>query len=393
MNPSRKNPLTIDLPFHRCSFDDNEINEVVDTLRSGWLTTGPKTQRFEEDFRDFTGCRHAVGLNSCTAGLHLALAASGLQAGDEVITTPMTFVATTNVLMHLNLKPVFVDIERDTLNLDPARIEQAITPRTRAILPVHFAGHPCDMDAINAVARRHNLTVIEDAAHALGAKYKGTPIGGNGNMAAFSFYANKNITTGEGGMLTVPDDALVERVRVLRLHGLSRDAWKRFGKEGYAHYDLEAPGYKYNMADINAALGIHQLKKVDRFQETRRRYAAIYDDAFKPLGAMEVLEEKPYAESARHIYVIAPKPEALTLNRDGFMQEMQSAGIGVAVHFRAIHFHTYYRETLKVAPEILPVASEMSDRVLSLPLYPRMTESDVQRVIDTVTHLVKKYHR
>jgi dTDP-4-amino-4,6-dideoxygalactose transaminase len=257
--------MSIDLPFHRSWLEDDEINEVVDTLKSGWMTTGPKTQRFEEAFRDYIGCKHAIALNSCTAGLNISLALQDFEQGDEIITTPMTFPATANVIVLNNFKPVFSDIEKGTLNINPNGIEEKITSRTRAIMPVHYAGHPCEMDSIEAIAEKKGLTIFEDAAHALETKYKGRKIGNMGHATSFSFYANKNITTGEGGMITVNDDALAEKIRVFRLHGLSRDAWKRYGNNGYSHWKLEMPGFKYNMADINAALGIHQIKKPTDF--------------------------------------------------------------------------------------------------------------------------------
>jgi len=385
--------MSVDLPFHRAWFDDDEIGEVVDTLKSGWLTTGPKAFRFEEAFAEYVGCRHAVALNSCTAGLHLAIAIQDFAAGDEVITTPMTFPATANMIVLSGLKPVFVDIEPDTLNLDAGKVEEKIGPRTRAILPVHFAGHSCDMDAIGGLARVHGLTVIEDAAHALGAGYKGRSIGGLGNLAAFSFYANKNITTGEGGMLVTDDEGQAERFRCMRLHGLSRDAWKRFGKSGFAHWQLNAPGYKYNMSDINAALGIHQLKKADRFLEIRARHAARYDAAFRGIGELETLATKDYARHALHLYIIALKLERLTVSRDEFLDAMQQSGIGVAVHYVALHLQPFYRDTFPHPAESLPVATEYSRRILSLPLYPKMQPADVERVIDTVKTLVAKYRK
>lgn len=385
--------MSIDLPFHRAWIEDDEIDEVVDTLKSGWLTTGPKTQRFEEAFQAYIGCKHAIGLNSCTAGLHLSLAATGLEAGSEVLTTPMTFPATSNVAVHQGLHPVFVDIEPGTLNIDVTKIEERITSRTRALLPVHFAGHPCDMDAIEAIARKHNLTIIEDAAHALESVYKGKKIGNLGHLASFSFYANKNITTGEGGMLTTNDDELADKIRVLRLHGLTKDAWNRFGNTGFKHWELQAPGYKYNMADINAAMGIHQLKKVDRFLELRNRYAALYDAAFRDVNEVETPVTKSYAVAARHIYIIALHLDRLTLTRDQFLDEMQARGIGVAVHYVALHLQSFYRDRYRLQPEDFPVASSYSHRILSLPLYPKMSTADVERVIETVTDLTKKFRR
>lgn len=383
----------MDLQFHQAWLDEDEINEVVDTLRSGWLTTGPKTHRFEEDFKAYIGCKHAIGLNSCTAGLHLSLVAMGFKPGDEVITTPLTFPATVNVVLHQNLKPVFVDIEEGTLNMDVRKIEEKVGRNTRAIIPVHFAGHACDMDAIDHIAKKHNLAIIEDAAHALETGYKGKKIGNLGNPTAFSFYATKNITTGEGGMLTTNDDALAEKIRMMRLHGLSKDAWKRYGKEGFSHWELHVAGYKYNMADINAALGIHQLKKVNRFLDLRKRYVAMYDDAFRDVPELETLQTRDYTRHAHHIYVIMLRLEQLTLTRDQFLNAIQAEGIGVAVHFSALHLQPLYMKEFGTRPEDLPVATRFSERILSLPLYPKMSTADVERVIHTVTKLIAKHRR
>jgi len=385
--------MGIDLPFHRAWIDDDEINEVIDTLKSGWLTTGPRTHQFEEDFKNYIGCRHAIGLNSCTAGLHLSLVALGFESDSEVISTPMTFPATANVVVHERLRPVFVDIEPGTLNIDPAKIEEKISSKTKAIFPVHFAGHPCEMDAIQAVADKHGLVVIEDAAHALESSYKGKKIGNLGHLTSFSFYANKNMTTGEGGMLTVNDDELADKIRIMRLHGLNKDAWKRFGKSGFAHWQIHTPGYKYNMPDISAALGIHQLKKVSQFLEIRKRYTETYDEAFKDIPELEVLIRKDHVQSAYHLYIVALRLDRLTLDRDRFLHEIQARGIGVAVHYIALHLQPYYQKEFKTKAEDCPVASSYSERVLTLPLYPKMSVQDVTRVIETVSDLIKKYRR
>lgn len=385
--------MSIELPFHRSWLEQEEFDEIVDTLKSGWLTTGPKTQRFEEDFRSYIGCKHAVGVNSCTAGLHLALAAMDFEDGDEVITTVMTFPATANVVLHQRMKPVFVDIEKGTLTLDTGQIEEKITPRTRAIIPVHYAGHPCDMDAMEALARKHDLAIIEDAAHALETRYKGRKVGNLGNPTSFSFYANKNITTGEGGMVTTNDDAMAEKFRVMRLHGLSRDAWKRFGKSGFSQWQFKMPGFKYNMADVNAALGIHQLKKVDKFLEIRKRYVKFYDEGFRNIPELELLQIREYAQSAYHIYVIALKLEGLRISRDEFLMKMQEAGVGVAVHYIALHLQPYYQETFHYRPEDFPVANHYSERILTLPLYPKMSRNEVERVIHLVVDLIAQYRR
>jgi dTDP-4-amino-4,6-dideoxygalactose transaminase len=385
--------MNIDLPYHQPFIENEEIKEVVETLKSGWLTTGPRTLKFEEAFSNYIGCSHAIGLNSCTAGLHLALAVQGFKANDEVITTTMTFPATANAIIHAGLRPVFVDIETGTLNIDVGQIEEKITPRTRAIIPVHFAGHPCDMDPIMELASKYKLTVIEDAAHAIEAKYKDRKIGNLGNLTSFSFYANKNITTGEGGMLVLNDDSLADKIRILRLHGISRDAWKRYGKSGFAHWELHSPGFKYNMADINSALGIHQLKKVNHFLELRKKYSSLYDLAFSNIPELETLETKGYAEHAHHLYIISLRLEQLTVSRDEFIEAIQSKGIGVAVHYKGLHLQPYYRKEYGIPQEKFTVATGYSERVISLPLYPRMSVGDIERVIGVITDLIDRYRR
>jgi dTDP-4-amino-4,6-dideoxygalactose transaminase len=385
--------MSVDLPFHKAWLEEEEHREVEDTLNSGWLTTGPKVQKFEEAFKGYIGCKHAVALNSCTAGLNLALALQNFAEGDEVITTPMTFPATANAILLQRLKPVFADIEPGTLTIDPRKIEAVITPRTRAIIPVHFAGHPCDMSPIQELADKHKLVIIEDAAHALEAEYKGQKIGNMGNATAFSFYANKNITTGEGGMLVTNDDALADTIRVMRLQGISRDAWKRFGKSGFAHWEQTLAGHKCNMTDLNASLGLHQIKKIERFMTLRKKYVSMYDNAFADVLELETLAVRDYATPAHHIYIIALQQERLTVDRDGFLDAIQSAGIGVAVHYVALHLQPYYVKNFKTKPQDFPIASNYSERVISLPLYPKMSSADVEQVIGTVKDLVKKFRR
>jgi dTDP-4-amino-4,6-dideoxygalactose transaminase len=385
--------MSVDLPFHKAWLEEEEHREVEDTLKSGWLTTGPKVQKFEEAFKDYIGCKHAVALNSCTAGLNLALALQNFPEGDEVITTPMTFPATANAILLQRLKPIFADIESGTLTIDPRKIEAVITPRTRAIIPVHFAGHPCDMTPIQELADKHKLVIIEDAAHALESEYKGQKIGNMGNATSFSFYANKNITTGEGGMLVTNDDALADTMRIMRLQGISRDAWKRFGKSGFAHWEQTLAGHKCNMTDLNASLGIHQIKKIDRFMILRKKYVSMYDIAFDDVPELETLAVRDYATSAHHIYIIALQLECFTVDRDGFLNAIQSAGIGVAVHYMALHLQPYYVKNFNTKPQDYPIASNYSKRVISLPLYPKMSLADVEQVIRTVKDLVKKFRR
>ena len=385
--------MSVDLPFHKSWLEEEEHREVEDTLNSGWLTTGPKTQKFEEAFKDYIGCRHAVALNSCTAGLNLALTVQNFAEGDEVITTPMTFPATTNVILLQRLKPVFADIEPGTLTIDPRKIEAKITPRTRAIIPVHFAGHPCDMTPIQELADRHKLVIIEDAAHALESGYKGKKIGNLGNATAFSFYANKNITTGEGGMLVTNDDALAETIRIMRLQGISRDAWKRYGKSGFSHWEHTLAGHKCNMSDLNASIGMHQIKKVERFMTLRKKYVSMYDRAFADVAELETLAVRDYATHAHHLYVISLHLERLTIDRDGFLDAIQSTGIGVALHYVALHLQPYYVKNFNTKPQDFPIASNYSERVITLPLYPKMSSADVERVIGTVKDLIKKFRR
>jgi len=357
------------------------------------LTTGPKTKSFEEAFSSYIGCKHAIALNSCTAGLNLALAIHGFSEGDEVITTPMTFPATANVVLLQKMNPVLVDIEPGTLLIDPKKIEEKITPRTRAIIPVHFAGHPCDMRAINDLAEKYKLLVIEDAAHALETKYKGKKIGNMGNITSFSFYANKNITTGEGGMVVTNDGVLAKQFQTMRLQGISRDAWKRYGKSGYTHWEQTMAGHKCNMTDINASIGIHQLKKIDLFLNIRRKYVAMYDHGFADVPEIETLVCHDKVDHAHHLYIIALRLEQLTINRDGFLDAMQKSGIGVAVHYIALHLQPFYAKNFNTKSQDYPIASSYSERILSIPLYPKMSEADVERVIKTVRSLVIKFRR
>lgn len=378
------------LKFHQYSFGEEEINEVVDTLRSGWITLGPKTQKFEEDFCSYIGCSHAVGVYSCTSALTLSLAGLGIGPGDEVITTPITFPATVNEIIHLGGKPVFVDVEPGTLNMDASRIQEKVTEKTKAILPVHFAGHPCDMDQILDIAKKHGLVVIEDAAHAIESEYKGRKIGAIGDATCFSFYATKNITTGEGGMLTTNNEKLAEEARTLRLHGITRDAWKRYGNEGFKHWEQVSLGYKCNMFDIQAALGIHQLRKVNLFWERRKAICEQYDAAFKNVPEARSLKVSKDVKSAYHIYVLALDTDRLRISRNDFINEMMKKNVGLAIHFRSLTLQPYFRENFPGCVGTVPVAESLSEKIATLPLYPGMTDSDVQYVIDMVRDTVEK---
>jgi dTDP-4-amino-4,6-dideoxygalactose transaminase len=324
--------------------------------------------------------------------LHTALATLGIGPGDEVITTPMTFAASVNVIEHVRARPVLVDVEPDTLNIDPAAVAEAITPRTRAILPVHFAGHPADLDALFALADRHQLALVEDAAHALPAAYRGRPIGAGRNPVAFSFYATKNLTTAEGGMLTGDED-FIDRARVFSLHGMSRDAWKRYDRGGSWRYDILLPGFKYNMTDVQASLGLAQLKKLGGFDARRREIVAQYQDAFGGDDALECPVERPEVTHAWHLYVLRIRPEALRIDRDRFIEELARRNIGTSVHFIPIHTHPYYRDTYGYVAEDLPVAFRSFERLISLPLHPRLSDGDVGDVVEAVLDVANTFRR
>jgi dTDP-4-amino-4,6-dideoxygalactose transaminase len=380
------------LPFSPPTLGEEEIREVADALRSGWITTGPRTRLFEEAFRDRVGASDALALNSCTAGLHVALKALGVGPGDEVITTATTFVSTANVVEHLGAKPVIVDVEPDTLNIDPRAVEAAISPRTRVLLPVHFAGHPADMTALDALAAHRGLAVVEDAAHAFPARVAGRVVGSGPNLTAFSFYATKNVTTGEGGMLTGDPDLLM-RARTLSLHGMSRDAWLRYAREGSWYYEVHEPGFKYNMSDIQAALGLVQLGRVEIFQERRRQVVARYDEAFQGMDALELPGRRPDVEHAWHLYVLRLRLEMLDVDRDRFIRELTERNIGTSVHFIPLHLHPYYRDRYGIEPDDLPVSYSNYLRSVSVPLHPGLADQDVEDVIEAVQDVVDRFRR
>jgi len=382
------------LPFSLPLIGEGEIEGVSDVLRSGWLTTGARTREFEEEFASFVGAKHAIALNSCTAALHLALEAIGIERGDEVITTPMTFAATAEVIRYFGARPVFVDIDPLTMNMDPNGLEEAIKAgigggRLKAVMPVHYAGLPCDMDRIYALAGEYGLRVVEDAAHAFPAYYRDRIIGSTGDLACFSFYATKNITTGEGGMVTTDNDEWAERIRVMSLHGISRDAWKRYTSEGNWYYEIVAPGYKYNLTDIASALGLAQLGKAMQLWERRGEIAGAYNEAFRDIPGI-VLPPMPREEGTRHswhLYVIRLDPERLATSRDDFIEALKYRGIGTSVHFIPLHIHPYYRDTYGYGPGDFPRAYEAYTKMLSLPIYPKMTDEDVRRVIEAVREI------
>ncbi len=376
------------LPFALPNITDAEIDEVVATLRSGWITTGPRVKQFEQDFAAYVGSARAIALNSGTAALHLALDAIGLRPGDEVIVPVMTFTATAEVVRYFEARPVFVDVEPDTLNIDIDQVEAAITPRTRAVIPVHMAGQPCAMDPLSALARAHNLAVIEDAAHALPARYHGRMVGTLGDLAAFSFYATKPITTAEGGMLTTDNPDYAARATLMSLHGISKDAWKRYSAEGSWYYEVEAPGFKYNMTDLAAALGVVQLRRCDELWARRAALAARYDRAFADLPEAAPLVVAPNLQHAWHLYIIRLNLDALDIDRAGFMRALHALNIGASVHFIPLHLHPYWRRLSGHLPDDFPTALGAYERIVSLPIYPSMSDQDADDVVEAVRTIV-----
>jgi len=376
------------LPYHLPSIGEEEIAEVVDTLRSGWVTTGAKTQRFEQDFARILGVPEALAVASGTAAMHLALIVNGVQAGDDVIVPTYTFTATAEVVTYLGARPVLADVDPVTCNMTTETLQRVLTPRTRAVMVVHIAGQPCDMDPILEVARAHGLKVIEDAAHAFPARYRGRWVGTLGDAAAFSFYATKNITTAEGGMLVMPDPTARERARILALHGISRDAWKRYTAAGSWYYEVLASGYKYNLSDLHASLGLQQLRKVDRFHAIRRRYVARYQEGLRDLDAFSTPSEVSGTEHAWHLYLLRLRPGVLAIDRNTFIEELRARNIGTSVHFIPLHLHPYYRDIWGYHPGDFRAAEAAYEATVSLPLYPAMTERDVDDVIQAIHDIV-----
>jgi len=381
------------VPFYRPDIGEEEIAAVVETLRSGWLTVGPRTQEFEQEFARAVGAPHAVAVSSCTAALHLALDALELKPGDEVITSTLTFTATGAAIVHAGGRPVLADCEADTLNLSHQDVARKVTARTRALVPVHFAGHPAPMDELLEIARRHRLTVIEDAAHALPASYRGRRVGTIGDVTAFSFYATKNLTTGEGGMLTMADSELAERLRPRRLHGMSRDAWRRYSNEGTWRYDVSYPGFKYNMTDIAAAIGLVQLRRLPALHERRQRIVGLYNQLLAGIDELQLPALRPEVDHAWHLYVLRVRPERLTINRDSLIQLLKAEGIGTSVQFIPLHLHSYYSNTFGYRSEQFPVASAAAETIFSLPLYTQMEDADVRHVAMTLRRILHAHRR
>ncbi len=383
------------IPFNRPEIDDAEIAEVVSTLKSGWLTTGVRTAQFEKDFQAYAGANYAQAVSSCTAALHLALAALNIGPGDEVITTPLTFCATVSVIIHVGATPVLADVLPNG-NIDPASIAERITPRTKAIIPVHLAGAPCDMDAIWKLAKKHSLFVIEDAAHAAGTEYHGHKIGSSefpSDAVCFSFYATKNLTTGEGGMITMNTKALADRVKMLTLHGINKDAWNRYREDGSWYYEVMECGFKYNLSDLQSALGIHQLRKLENFTERRTQYAAMYNQAFSQMDELELPEAAPRGRHAWHLYALRLRLESLAIDRSRFIAELHRRNIGASVHFIPVPLHPFFKKWSDLPENQCPRALNLYPRLVSLPLYPAMTEQEVLYVARTVREIVNENRR
>jgi len=378
------------LVFGSPAIEEAEIKEVVASMRSGWLGTGPKVAQFEEDFRTYKGARYAVAVNSCTAALHLSMLAVGLKPGDEVITTPMTFCATVNAIIHTGLTPVLADIDPATMNISPEQVKEKITSKTRGILPVHFAGRACNMDAITKIAKKYNLQVIEDCAHAIETEYRGEKAGTFGDFGCFSFYVTKNIVTGEGGMILTRSAEDASRIKVLALHGMSRDAWKRFSDEGYKHYFVTECGFKYNMMDLQAAIGIHQLKRVESYWIRRQEIWQRYNGAFADLAIGLPAKPEPETRHAYHLFTILIDEQKCGITRDAFLNAMTKHNIGVGVHYLSIPEHPYYQETFGWQPEDYPNAMRIGRQTVSLPFSAKLTDEDVEDVIEAVRRIMSK---
>ncbi len=386
------------IPFCKHTVGDEETAEVLDTLKSAWLTTGPKTKQFEKDFAEYIGVKHAIALNSCTSALHLSLLANGVGPGDEVITTPLTFCATIEAIEYCGARSIFVDVDERNFHIDAKRIEEKITPNTKCILPVHYGGIPCDLDSINRIAKNHNLQIVEDAAHALGTQYKYHRIGGSGNLTCFSFYPVKNITTGEGGMVTLNDDDKAKTIRTLALHGMSKDAWQRYSQQGSWYYEIHHLGYKYNLTDIQASLGICQLKKLERFNELRENQAKLYFESLRDCDEISLpswyydyfgtLRDEGFVNSW-HLFVIMLNLQQVSITRNELIQELNEKGIGTSVHFIPVHLQPYYAQKNNLHKGQFPVAESIFDRIISIPIYPKLTESELLYITDTLKKILQ----
>lgn len=379
------------VPFHQAAIDKDEIDAVFGVLKSGWLTTGAVTKEFEQAFARYTGATHALAVNSCTSALHLALLACGIGEGDEVILPTITFASTGEVIQYCKARPVLVDSAKDRFHVDPGQVERAITPRTKAVIPVHYAGYPCDMDPILDIARRYGIRVIEDAAHSFPSSYQGRMIGTLGDITCFSFYATKTITTGEGGMITTENQALAERMRIMSLHGISRDAWKRYTAEGTWRYDILEVGYKYNLTDLQSAIGLAQLGKAEELRLRRAAIAKRYTEELSSMEAYQCPPEPNDASHAWHLYVLRVNPDSLRIGRDQVIEELKSRGIGTSVHFIPLHLHSLYQKRHGYEQGQFLEAERHFERAISLPLFPDMTAAQVDRVLEALRSIAGTY--
>ncbi len=381
--------IKMKIPFHKAFMGEEEVNAAADVIRSGWLTMGERTFTFEKEFSSYTGAANSIAVNSCTAALHLALKAAGIGPGDEVIIPAMTFISTWEVIKYFDAQPVLCDVDRESFLINVADVEKKITPKTRAIIPVHYGGESCDMDVIMEIARRHKLTVIEDAAHALPARYKGKMIGTIGDITCFSFYATKTLTTGEGGMITTSDSDFAERMRRLRLHGITKDAWNRYSDKGSWEYDVSEPGYKYNITDIASAIGIEQLKRCNAMNLMRRTIAGKYNEAFDKSGLLDLWNVRDEKECAWHLYPVKIKTDAVKISRNDFIIELKKAGIGTSVHYIPMYRFSAFKNSGYNLSDF-PACEDIFAREVSLPVYPGMTEAEIDYVIDTVIEILGK---
>lgn len=381
------------LPYGKQWLDRKEIDEVIDTLKSDWITTGPKMQLFENNFKKYIGSKYAIAVNSGTAALHISTSSIDINPGDEVITTPLTFVASANCIVYRGGTPIFADIKKDTYNIDPQEIKKKISSKTKAIIPVHFAGQPCDMDEIGEIAEENDLYIIEDAAHAIDAEYRGKKIGNISDLTIFSFHPVKNITTAEGGMVTTNNDDLNEKLLMYRTHGISINAEKRFGKSGDYYYDMQVLGFRYNMSELHASLGIHQLEKLESFQKRRRQIVNIYNRELQNIEEISIPYVKENVKHSWHLYVIQLKLEKLRVDRDHIFKALREENIGVNVHYIPVHYHSFYREKFGLKIGILPNVESLFPRLLTIPLFHGMSESDAYDVVNALEKVIKYYKK
>jgi perosamine synthetase len=382
--------MVTSVPFHRAAVGEEEAQAVSEVIRSGWMTMGPKTFEFEKEFAKYVGASHAIAVSTGTAALHLALEAAGVGPGDEVLLPTTTFTATAEAVTYLGARPVLVDIDPETMNLDPEDAARRVTPKTKAVIPVHLGGQPCQMDEIAELAGANNLRIVEDAAHALPSEYRGQRIGRISEFTCFSFYATKTLTTGEGGMITTENPAAADRIRLMRLHGIERDAWKRYRSDGSWRYEVLEAGFKYNLTDFQSAMGLVQLRKCDKMREAREKIAQRYSEAFARLEELVIPEVIPDRRTSWHLYILRLRPARLSLDRDGFIRSLNEKGIGCSVHFIPLHLQPYYQRVLGYKAGDLPNAERQYNACLSLPIFPDMKDEEIEHVIQSVRDTVWK---